>query len=302
MPVHLPPISRRCFLAGALATGTGLLLPKTVWAAERSVDSNRWTLLADIHIRAERDIVVRSVKPAEQFTKARTAILAKCPDTSGILVAGDCAFGSGRLGDYRVLAELLQPLREAGVPLHLLLGNHDHRGNLWNVFPEARAAVPQPSIDRHVSIIESPHANWFLLDSMQKTDFTPGRLGEAQLQWLSKALDARADKPAIVMAHHQMDLDPKSSGLQDTAALFDVLMPRKQVKAYVFGHRHRWDILKREDLHLVNLPTLVWPFDETQPRGWVDAHLRANGMTLTLHSLDPAHPAHGQTVDLPWRT
>ncbi|MGB7933682.1 MAG: hypothetical protein WCH04_15950, partial [Gammaproteobacteria bacterium] len=53
-----------------------------------------------------------------------------------------------------------------------------------------------PVIDKHVSILETPRANWFLLDSLQRTNDLLGRLGEVQLQWLAKALDARADRPA----------------------------------------------------------------------------------------------------------
>jgi 3',5'-cyclic AMP phosphodiesterase CpdA len=294
MPIHLPPISRRQFLAGTLATGAGLLLPRRLWAAERTVDADRWTLLADIHVWAERDRLVHNLKPAEQFTKARTGFLAECPDTAGILVAGDCAFDKGKPEDYAVLVELLQPVREAGVPVHLALGNHDRREAFWKAFPEAKAEVALPSIDRHVSIVESPRANWFLIDSLN-VGSVPGRLGEVQLQWLAAALDSRPDKPALVMAHHN------PAGLKDLEDLFKVLAPRRQVKAYMFGHSHRWEVSRRDDLHLVNMPTLVWTPDEIQPRAWLDARLRSDGMTLVVHSLDPSHSAHGQKVDLAWR-
>lgn len=59
-----------------------------------------------------------------------------------------------------------------------------------------------------------------------------------------------------------------------------VLLARKQVKAWLFGHSHRWRTDKHEDLHLVNLPTMAYVFDKAQPAGWGDAQLRPDGMTL----------------------
>ena len=38
-----------------------------------------------------------------------------------------------------------------------------------------------------------------------------------------------------------------------------------------------------------------------QPSGWVDAHLKPNGIVLELHCIDPSHPKDGQKVDLTWR-
>lgn len=52
MPIYLPPISRRSFLAGSLAAGTGILLGHDACGAERKTDSNRWVLISDTHIPA----------------------------------------------------------------------------------------------------------------------------------------------------------------------------------------------------------------------------------------------------------
>ena len=87
--------------------------------------------------------------------------------------------------------------------MHLVLGNHDQRENFWAAFPEAKPALP--AADRHAAVVETPLANWFLLDSLYKTNVTPGLLGAAQLQWLAKALDAHADKPALLVAHHNLE-------------------------------------------------------------------------------------------------
>ena len=301
MPIYIPPISRRHFLAGTLATGAGLLLPKRLLAGEGKIDVNRWTLMADTHIWENRVRLMEGVKPADNFDEARRRILAAKTRTAGVIVAGDCAFLYGEKADYAVLADIIRPYREAGVPFHMALGNHDNRENFFEAFPETRLASKAHNLGKHVSIVKSPRVNFFLLDSLIKTYHTPGRLGKHQLQWLAKALDANADKPAIVVSHH----DPhhrETTGLLDTEALYKLILPRKQVKAYVFGHTHQWSIDKIEGLHLVNLPTLAWIFDKKQPKGWADAKFRRDGMLLTLNALNMKHPAHGQVNDLIWRT
>lgn len=299
MPVHLPPISRRKFLAGSLATGVGLLLPRSVWAADKA-DPNRWALVSDTHVWGDRDRVQRGVKSVEKFMLAGRQIAALDPLPAGMIIAGDFAAIEGKPDDYAVLAEEVGAIRKAGLPVHVALGNHDHRENFYAAFPEAVPEGKPTVADKHVSIVQSPLANWFLLDSLDVTNSTPGVLGEAQLQWLGKALDAHADKPALLVAHHP-PLSFGANGLQDSEALYEVIVPRKHVKAFFFGHTHSWKIAKHEGIQLVNLPTTAWLFGKTQPRGWVDAKLGDGGATLVLNSLETEHPLHGETVELKWR-
>src|SRR5205085_5467308 len=151
---------------------------------------------------------------------------------------------------------------------------------------------------------ETPLANWYLLDSLDKTNVTPGRLGSEQLEWLKKALDARTNKPAIIFGHHHPDFATSVpvGGLLDTQALFDVLGPRKQVKAYIFGHTHHWELAQRDGIHLINLPPVAYVFQPKDPSGWVDVSLSKDGAVLAFYSLDTAHPAHGKKHELTWRS
>jgi 3',5'-cyclic AMP phosphodiesterase CpdA len=219
------------------------------------------------------------------------------------IVAGDCAFLKGEPGDYTLFGELLNPLREAGTAVHLALGNHDQRERLLAAFPEARSqAVPAELPQKCVSLVETPHADWLLLDSLDKTNHSLGLLGQAQMAWLAKALDARPDKPALVLMHLNPDRLLNIHGLTDTKALFEALMPRRRVKALFYGHTHCWHVGRQAGVHLVNLPAVAWLFDQTEPRGFVTLQVRGDGATLVLHALDHKHPKHGETAELKWRT
>ena len=215
-------------------------------------------------------------------------------------MAGDTAFREGLSGDYAVLLDLAKPIRTAGMPLHLALGNHDQRDNFRKAIARAEPKQERsPLADKCVAVLETPRVNWFLLDSLDKTNVTAGLLGKAQLEWLARALDARASKPAIVLAHHYLFLP---GGLEDSDALLDVLVPRRQVKAYVFGHSHAWKHTTWQGIHLLNLPAVSWVFDNSQPHGWVDLTLTTSGATVVLHALDKKHPKNGERLDLKWRS
>ena len=293
MPIYLPPISRRQFLAGSLATAAGALLPQAMLAADRKVDPNRWVIVSDIHVGSKRDDTRSGTKPAETFAQAARQILALDPAPVGMIVSGDLAFLKGTADNYKLVRQLFKPIREAGIPMHLLLGNHDLRANFWAAFPEAKPA--RPVADRQAAVIETPLANWFLMDSLIKTDFTPGSLGQAQLDWLAKELDARQDKPALLVAHHNLEV------LLDSAALMKIAEDRKQAKAYFFGHTHRWKVSQQKEIHLVNAPATAWLFDQKEPRGWLDIALSENGATVVLNALDKKHAKHGERVELKWR-
>jgi 3',5'-cyclic-AMP phosphodiesterase len=301
MPIHLQPISRRQFLVRSLAGGAALALSPSLLAAAKRSDPNSWALLADTHIAADRGLVARSINMTDHFLSESRELVALPKRPAGVIITGDGAYNSGQTGDYRQVVELLQPIRQGQMPVHLALGNHDHRQRFWEVLPEEKA-VQKPVADRQVALLRTPLANWYMLDSLETTLATPGLLGQAQLDWLAKALDANPDKPALVLLHHNPGTINKVGGLKDTEALFEVIRPRKQVKAYIFGHTHFWHV-KQDDsgIHLVNLPPVAYVFLADQPAGWVHATLEHKGMRLELRCVNTAHKAHGQVTKLEWR-
>ncbi|MFO0903985.1 MAG: metallophosphoesterase [Pirellulales bacterium] len=303
MPVTLQPFDRRHFLRASFAAGALCFGPRTLRAADGGspIDPDRFVLFSDTHVWAKRDELVREVNMAKNLQQACREALAGEKRPAQVLVCGDCAYLTGEADDYAVLVELLQPLREAQVPVHLVLGNHDHRERFRAALPSDGAGEKAGLAERHVTIVRAPRANWFLLDSLDVTNKTPGVLGDAQRQWLARALDAHADRPALVMVHHNLDERPTPSGLVDTPALLELLVPRKHVKALFYGHSHQWAVSQRDGLHVVNLPPTAYVFDKKLPNGWVDAQAADDRLTLQLHCLDAAHPRQGEMHELRWR-
>jgi predicted phosphodiesterase len=330
MPIYLPPISRRRFLAGSVAAAAALAMGRRGFAAEQKKrDPNRIALFSDTHLSEDKAKINRDVNMWEHFEKARAEVLAAETLPSMLLVNGDLALDAGLPGDYGLFKEGVAPFREAGMPVHLNMGNHDHRENFWKAFPDEGNREVE---NKQISVVQTPLVDWVMLDSLEITKQTPGLLGAAQLTWLTRVLDARKDKPCVVMVHHNPQYAapatkpaaaaagappakpsgaapaspaakalPKTAGIKDTKALLDILVPRKQVKAMIFGHTHKWVHAKEEDLALVNLPPVAYPFAKNDPAGWVDCVMRDGGMKLTLRTVDPKHPQQGDVLDVKWR-
>ncbi len=302
MPIHLPPVSRRQFLTRTLAAGASLALAPELFAAGKRTDPDSWALVSDIHLAADRTLRARDINMTEHFESVSRELTALPKRPAGVFITGDCAYNSGQKGDYAVVAELLKPIREAQMPVHLALGNHDDRERFWEAFEEEKAAK-RPLADKQMGLLRTSRANWFVLDTLEKTLSTPGSLGPEQLQWLAGALDANKNKPALILAHHNPYFSGGSMGLKDTEALFEILRPRKQVKAYIYGHTHTWKVQPdTSGIHLVNLPPVAYVFQKGDPAGWVHATLERKSMKLELRCVDASHKDHGQTLQLPWRT
>ncbi len=306
MPITLPPISRRRFLRGvAAAAGTLAFGRYSIGEPTPQTDADRLALLSDIHINADRNLIHKTqISMWDHLKQASDEILSLSPRPANVLVNGDCAYHDGRAIDYATVIDALKPMREAGFPIHLALGNHDSRENIAAAMPTDGERVAALA-DRRVMLVQLKHADWYMLDTLDKTASTPGELGAAQINWLAKSLDTRgADRAVVVMLHHQPDVRPditKRSGLRDTEPFLEAITNRKQVKAVLFGHTHVWTHRKQDDIHFVNLPTTAYVFDPQQPAGWVDAHVRADGLTLQLHAITPNHPKDKQTLELAWR-
>jgi 3',5'-cyclic AMP phosphodiesterase CpdA len=305
MPFYLPPISRRKFLRRSVAAAAAVGLAPGCAMLRGGGDAQSIALLSDIHISADPARVARSINMTDHLNTviAEVTSLPQRPGT--VFINGDVAFDQGEIADYSAVLGLVRPLREAGMPLHINVGNHDNREHFWTVL-NAWKTVPAKLPGRQAAIVRMEDANWFLLDSLIKTKTTPGMLGEDQRAWLARHLDANAGKPAIVMIHHQCgDLAPghPGGGLEDAAELLPILRQRPHVKAYFFGHTHRWSVTKDESgLNLINLPAVAYVFSQDQPSGWVHAAMRKDGMRVELRCVDQKHPKHGEQFDLDWRS
>ncbi|RCS42194.1 hypothetical protein DTL42_20405 [Bremerella cremea] len=303
VPIHLSSVSRRQFLVQSTAALAGVSVLRIATAAEQA-ETTTLALVSDTHIPQTTDTVARGVNMTDNLNSVVREINALETKPAAVLFNGDCAYLKGLPEDYANFSDCVQPLIDAGQQLHMTMGNHDNIPNFYHALKAQRPEKPLVT-SKHVTVLETPQANLFLLDSLMHTNIVTGELGEAQLKWLAEALDARADKPAIVMAHHTLHMGPIQEGktiggIADTAEFLEVLHARPQVKAYVFGHSHVWAHTKAGDLDLINLPAAAYVFDEAQPNGWTLARLSDSGIEFELQAHDKSHKNHKQVFAVNW--
>lgn len=306
MPLHALPLTRRSFLAQGAAAVVGVAAVRTGWCADARANPHLFALLSDTHIPESPETIASETNMTANLRQVVREITALEAQPAGVFVNGDCAHVKGLPGDYVNFVRCVTPLVDALLPLHLTLGNHDDRGPFYDALAPQRHAREVVE-SKHVSVVESPLANWFLLDSLKEVNVTAGKLGNVQRDWLAGALAARSDKPALVMVHHNPQFEPPAEGkawggIQDTAELFELLGRHSNVKALIFGHSHNWSISRRDKLHLINLPPVAYVFTAGKPNGWVRVELRERGISLELRTINPAHKQSGERVDLSWST
>jgi 3',5'-cyclic AMP phosphodiesterase CpdA len=322
MPIHLLPSvchrpppgrergaslpTRRQFLAGAAALGGAALIANfeaapapPVGPPEKAAEPEGWyALVSDVHIAADTAHRVLRQNMADHFKAVVADILASDEPPRGVVISGDLAAWDGKPGDYGTLLTLLGPLREARVPIHMALGNHDNREH----FHEAVCSATLLD-QKHVSAVEERGLRFVLLDSLEQITATPGRLGPAQLDWLAKDLDAHARTPTIVVMHHHVQSVPwsKVAGLGDSTALLEVLQPRRQVKAVVFGHTHVFHARNEGGLYLLNLPAVAYAFDYRQPLGYCRFRPGSEAAGYELRCVGGNRAADRRQFRLQWR-
>lgn len=196
MPYSLPPLDRRHFLGATLAGVVAGFAP-----AADAPDPHTWALFADTHIDANPKAVSRGNRMADRLTAAVQDVLSHPKRPAGVLVNGDLALKAGYPSDYATFVSLIDPLRKAGMPLHLTLGNHDDRANFLAAVPGAKRSE-SPVAKKYVGVVSAGRARFVLLDSLQVSDKTPGEYGPTQLAWLAKTLDSEPKTPTVVFGHH----------------------------------------------------------------------------------------------------
>ena len=298
MPIHLMPegtngLGRRAFLAGLAGLAAGC----SGRAGSRGNAGGWYAWLADLHLAADPAATMHGQVMADNLRAVVDDILDASDPPRGVVVDGDLALTDGQAGDYRALLAATGSIRRAGIPIHLALGNHDDRDTFRAVLGEPPGSVA----DKHVGVVEGSGHRLLILDSLDRVNATAGLLGEAQRHWLARRLDAAPGTPAIVFVHHHLDAHQRPA-LADTAALLDVLRPRRQAKAVIFGHTHAWGLRVEDGLHLINLPAVGYRFKGKQPVGWCLFRPEADGGELELRCVGGDRTQHRRRIPLRWRT
>jgi 3',5'-cyclic AMP phosphodiesterase CpdA len=191
--------------------------------------------ITDPHIKTEGRLAYRTVDTAANLGRCIRHLLGLKQPPDVVLMTGDLT-DFGREDEYRVLRRLIAPLT---MPVYVIPGNHDERGNFRKAFFD-HAYLP-PAGDMCYVIDDYP------LRMIGLDTTIPGKPGgevcPARLEWLDHQLRARPDAPTLLFMHHP----PIITGIEhmdvqncaNADALGDVLELHPQVLQILCGHVHR---------------------------------------------------------------
>ena len=293
-------VSRREFLAfGFAVPGGAITLEHRRTLSDESPNpagrkkATRWAFLSDIHIAASPLNRFRGHYPHRNLQTALEQVTGDMPD--GVVITGDLTRRKGDAEAYDSVRAMLAPVA-AKRPVHLGLGNHDHRARFLSTLgipSNRREAVRR----KHIVRANAGPVRLIVLDSLLYTNVVGGMIGKTQRIWLDTYLRMCDDTPTILFLHHAPRAD-----LLDVGRLLDIAAPARKVKAIVYGHSHRYRFRQYEGIHLVNLPATGYNFTNAQPVGWVEARLKNEGGEFTLHAVGGNRKRDGRPVSLAWRT
>ena len=188
-------------------------------------DENLVVFISDLHTNPD------GYQP-EKLRKTISNILAMKPLPRNVIALGDLAYLTGQQCEYAELKPILSPIEEAGITLTLAMGNHDRRKEFGEAFPSHAAKSLMK--DRYVYIVETPNADFIVLDSLQESEdkstwITEGALIDEEKAWLEKTL-AGYKKPVFVCAHHTLG----------ETGITKMLVTSPTCCGYIYGHCHRW--------------------------------------------------------------
>jgi len=226
----------------------------------------------DLHLYGAADGRLRGVATLPALEAALATARAREAPWTALLLTGDLVQDDP--AGYQHVRRLFGG---SAVPVYCIPGNHDEQGPLR----AALAAAPFQVCGT------AEHGEWLLvmLDSYQH-GMAAGRLAASELARLDAALAARPDRHALVCLHHHPIaagsrwLD--TVGLENSAALFEVLDRHRNVRVLLWGHVHQCYDGERRGVRLLATPSTCAQFKpgsdnfavDQRPPGyrWLELH------------------------------
>jgi Icc protein len=187
--------------------------------------------LSDLHVGGSEN----GVDPIPRLEAVIEAVRGLPNRPDAVVVTGDLT-DDGAEGNYRVARELLGRL---DAPLHVLPGNHDHRGRIRAMFD-----LPGEGEEPVSCSVEVGELRLVLFDS-NVPGRDPGSYDADRLGWLDRELAAQPERPTLLAVHHPplgtgiAEWDAINLDRGDREALGEVVARHRQLRAIVGGHLHR---------------------------------------------------------------
>jgi Icc protein len=193
--------------------------------------------LTDLHVRPMGKAANR-VSETNMFTeRAFRAVARFNPRPDVVLITGDLT-ECGLAEEYANLTALLR--KWLSMPVFIIPGNHDRRGNLRNALEHLPGVTTDPEYVQYV--VDDHPVRIVMLDTLVP-GAGHGELRPEQLEFLDRTLATAPDKPTLIGMHHP----PFACGiahmdrinLRNSPEFTAIIARHRQVERIICGHHHR---------------------------------------------------------------
>ncbi len=184
--------------------------------------------LTDLHLVAPGE-TLWGLSPLDRLDACLRDLAAHHADAEFCVITGDLA----ERGEVAAYAALKERLERFPVATHLLLGNHDDRGNFRSVFGGEGFVQ---------SAITHAGARFLFLDTLKGPPSSAGLYDAPRRAWLVDQLARAKGAPVYVFMHHPpFDIGHPLMDLikLDDAEAFAALLKGHDIRHIFFGHAHR---------------------------------------------------------------
>ncbi len=191
----------------------------------------KFVVMSDLHVMPAGELSM-TLDTGARLEQAVDAVIARYGDADFCVLAGDLT----DLGQPAAYEHLKSIIARLPIPVHITLGNHDDRPAFLATFG-ADFAADTGKVDK---VIDIKGYRIILLDSSE-----PGRvdgvLEEAQIAWLRTRLAEAADRPVIVILHHNanaLHINSDTIRILDADPFIDALKTHPDIRQVIAGHVH----------------------------------------------------------------
>jgi len=191
----------------------------------------KFVVLSDLHVMPQGELSV-TLDTGERFEHAAQAIIARYAGADFCILAGDLV-DAGQPAAYERLKAIIDRIP---IPVHITLGNHDHRDRFLSVFGSSYLAETG-KVDK---VIDAKGYRIVLLDS-SKPGRVDGVLTDVQIAWLRSRLAEAIDRPVIIVLHHNanpLHIESDDIRILDPSAFLDALETHPDIRQVIAGHVH----------------------------------------------------------------
>ncbi|TVR04900.1 MAG: hypothetical protein EA403_04005 [Spirochaetaceae bacterium] len=228
----------------------------------------RCALITDSHLGPSRDSELHGHRPYDRLRQALRTIAELPTAVDLVLHCGDLSQDRSP-ESYALAHELVRELlRDTGVPVYFLMGNHDSVELLHREFAVPVRTYPDKAMSADFSFTVG-HQRFVVLDSWHANTHDPlGFVTASQLVWLEETLgeSTAAGEKAVVCVHHApiptgspwLDANMIITNGEDLHRLLARYSPA--VGIVVHGHLHRAMTVVRDGVVYAGAPSVVWQY------------------------------------------